>query len=163
MKKNLDDPRAEVFPWSQATSSELGKLEAAQNGPECWFPDELSPLIDNSNLHEPSSFGLRFKGELIGWTITHLSANERITFVTAFARSIPEYPLAGLRMIQETTRAIIAAASLKPIPLSCSVVKGNKFLRFMERQVFKHIETKSTELDVISKQITSTTLKLEHK
>ena len=152
LKKNFNDSRVEIFQWSELTDDEFKKLESAAASSDCWFPDMLSPLIDNTNLHQPTSLGLRFEGEVIGWLITNRVDDGPITFQTMFAKPVPDYPLAGLKMMQELSHRLIEISQTQPpVGLSYSIVDGNKFFEFMERRVFGYLDTTTHELDVISK------------
>ena len=152
LKKNFNDSRLEVFPWSELTDDESEKLESTQASSDCWFPEMLSPLIDNTHLHQPTSLGIRFEGEVIGWLITHRVNDGPISFVTMFAKPIPDYPLAGLKMFQDCAHRLVEISQTEPpVQLSCSIVDGNKFFEFMERRVFGYLDTTTHEFDVISK------------
>ena len=154
LKRNLSDSRVEVFPWHELTDEESKKLESVQASSDCWFPELLSPLIDNTNLHRPTSLGLRFDGEVIGWSITDRVDDGPIVFVTMFAKPTPDYPLAGLKMMQECAHRLVEISKTPPpIPLSCSIVDGNKFFEFMERRVFGYLDTTTHEVDLIGKSL----------
>lgn len=152
LKRNLNDDRLEVFPWHEVTEGELAKLKEVEKSDDCWFPEILSPLGDTSNLHKPTSLGLRFEGELIGWVVTQKAIEGPIVFSTMFAKAISEYPLAGLKMFQDCAHRLIEISKTQePVPVSCAIIDGNKFYEFMERRVFGYLDTTVTELDVISK------------
>ena len=156
LKRNLNDDRLEVFPWHEISPAEIKTLERAEASPDCWFPDQLSPLIDHSNLHRPTSLGLRFKDEVIGWIITHQIKEGPIVFITMFARPTPEYPLAGLKMMQVLAHRLIKISKTQaPVQLHLSIVEGNKFFQFMEKRVFDYLSTEVRRMDVISKTLES--------
>lgn len=152
-KKQLRNSDIEVFPWDEVTTDELRTLADAGARDDCWFPIKLSPLVDNTYLYRPFSIGLRYKGELIGWSIAHRFADGPVNFSIMFARAIPEYPLAGLHLLQKTAdRLIEHAEHHPPTSLRCAIVDGNKFFEFMERKVFAYLPTETSELDTYCRE-----------
>ncbi len=43
MKRTFENPRLEVFPWTEVRQEELDRLAAIAQKPDCWFPESLSP------------------------------------------------------------------------------------------------------------------------
>ena len=149
LRRQLSHPDLELFPWYDVSSDELHELYEESQRDDCWFDKTLSPLVDNRNLHRETSLGLRFRGKVIGWSVTHRIDKGPIIFSVMFARKIPEYPLAGLRLLQGTAESLIRQGNLETTPLLCAVVSGNKFFEFLERKIFDFLPTVVTETDVM--------------
>jgi len=152
-KKRLVNRDIEVFPWHEVRQEELDILARDSQSENCWYDRKLSPLIDNTYLYAPLSIGLRYKGEIIGWSIAHRLNNDPINFSVMFSRRISEYPFAGFHLLQSTADKLVdLAASGPPTYLHCAIMDGNKFFEFMERKVFDYLPTEVRELDVYCKE-----------
>lgn len=152
-RQRVDHDLIEVFPWHEISDRELQRLLAISKTEDCWFPSKLSPLVDNTHLYRPLSIGLRYKGELIGWSIAHRFLEGPINFSIMFARKIPEYPLAGFHLLQATADLLVKHADeYPPALLQCAIVDGNKFFGFMQRKVFDFLQTKVQEMDVYCRE-----------
>lgn len=72
----------ELFDWKNLTKEERKDLEYLVD--QRAIPGYLSPFIKESLIHYNTSVGLRFKGEVIGWMITHWHENDTIEFRSLF-------------------------------------------------------------------------------
>ncbi|WP_375562850.1 TIGR03032 family protein [Bernardetia sp. OM2101] len=82
----------ELFLWKDVTQeekNEILKKKETQN----WYPDYLSPFQHEANIDITSSTGLRYKGKIIGWMITHRIQSDTVEFTSAF---IDQNSVAGL-------------------------------------------------------------------
>lgn len=155
LRRRIQNADVEVLPWSEVTESELLKLKEDASKTDCWFPKSLSPIVDNTNIHAPTSIGLRFRGELIGWSITHKFMTSPVVFSVMFAKKVPEFPLAGLALLQATADRLIELGKSGRTPLSCAILDGNKFYDFMARKVFPYLDTETQDMWVFRKVINS--------
>lgn len=71
----------EVFPWADLRASE--RLALADRG---WYPRDLDPLAEETTLEPCTSLGLRYRGELAGWLITHRVDADTVRYTTGFVR-----------------------------------------------------------------------------
>lgn len=72
----------EVFPWTDLRASE--RLALAERG---WYPRDLDPLEEEATLEPCNSLGLRYRGELAGWLITHRVDANTVRYTSGFVRS----------------------------------------------------------------------------
>lgn len=147
------DPRLELFPWHLVRAKEQRELAEVAQSPDCWYPQPLSPLGDNTHLHQPTSLGMRFEGELVGWSLSHRIGKGPIVLSVMFAKRIPEYPLAGLRLVQEVTRNILEFSKQEPVQVAFSIMGDNKFFGFISRQVVRYVTAEIVESNVYKKEL----------
>lgn len=76
-------PDFSVFPWCNLTSGDLAGLRERQAA-EPWYPEELTPFRNEQLLEPYSSLGLRFKGQIVGWCLTHVMDSETVRYSTLF-------------------------------------------------------------------------------
>ena len=73
----------EEFPWHTLKKSEMDKIrhQIAQGH----FEPLISPLGHDENIIEPlNSLGLRYKGEVVGWMVTHRIARDTIRYSSLY-------------------------------------------------------------------------------
>ncbi len=67
MKLTLSDD-FEIFDWRELTHDERAYINRRKA--EGWFPEPLDPFLHEESMQlAPGSLGLRFKGQLVGWSI----------------------------------------------------------------------------------------------
>ncbi len=74
-----------VFPWQELTPRERAKILAEQNRAP-WFPQQVTPFQEEDRIEHVNSLGVRFKGEVIGWMITHRLTADTIQYTALFMR-----------------------------------------------------------------------------
>ena len=75
----------EIFPWSELTAKERDSIIERQED-EPWFPPVLTPFQEEGRIEAVNSLGLRYKGEVVGWMITHRAASDTIQYTSLFVR-----------------------------------------------------------------------------
>ena len=83
MQERSFPPEFSVFQWCDRTAADLADLRERQ-AVKPWYPEELTPFKDEHLLEPYSSLGLRFKGQLIGWCLTHVLDSETVRYSTLF-------------------------------------------------------------------------------
>ena len=89
----------EVFQWVDLTAAERAEILERQSR-ERWFPELLTPFWKEHLIEPASSLGLRYRGEIVGWCISHRVDRETIRFARLFVR----------RDLQATGRAVTLLA-----------------------------------------------------
>jgi GNAT superfamily N-acetyltransferase len=74
-----------TFLWSELTQDEKMVIQRKQEV-EQWYPESLSPFQDEDMIEPLNSLGLRYKGEVVGWMITHRLASDTIRYTSLFVR-----------------------------------------------------------------------------
>jgi GNAT superfamily N-acetyltransferase len=76
---------AEVVPWSEITKAERESIVRRQKETP-WIPHDLVPERHEEGYHPPTSAGLRIKGEVMGWALTHQMSPTVIRYTCSFVR-----------------------------------------------------------------------------
>lgn len=75
-----------VFPWKDLTAEEREGLRESQKATG-WIKPDLEPWKHDAEAFEPvSSLGIRLKGEIVGWIITHALDDRVVRFTCSFIR-----------------------------------------------------------------------------
>jgi GNAT superfamily N-acetyltransferase len=135
-------PEFEVFPWVDLTASERENLSLECGKPNSWFPEVLSPFWFDQRIEPVSSLGLRYRGDIVGWCITHRLDRETIRFARLFVR----------RDLQATSRAIMLLAQSIYRHESTEVYKAIfdvaahniAMLRFVNRRMAPYLKSMRT-------------------
>jgi GNAT superfamily N-acetyltransferase len=92
-----------IFPWCQLTPDERIAILRQQEAEE-WYPENLSAFAQEENIELLNSLGLRYKGQVVGWMITHRIAPDTIRYTSLFVK----------KELQQMGRAIpLLAESIK--------------------------------------------------
>jgi hypothetical protein len=97
----------EIFPWTQMTAEELDALRES-NVRSPWATVGLEAWRHCVPSFDPvSSVGLRYRGEVVGWVITHRVTPDVVRFACAFARK--DLPGRGrvLAIMTESIRRLV--------------------------------------------------------
>jgi GNAT superfamily N-acetyltransferase len=75
----------EIFPWMEITSQERVALKKQQEEKR-WMASDAIPFDYEQDLEPINSIGLRYKGEVVGWLITHRIAPDTIRYTCSYVR-----------------------------------------------------------------------------
>jgi predicted GNAT family acetyltransferase len=81
-KEDYFDNSYEIFPWSSITEEEIISIQAQKDD----IPHDLYPLQYMGNMEGLNSIGLRYRGDVIGWLISHRIAPDTIRFTCSYIR-----------------------------------------------------------------------------
>jgi len=70
------------FPWKELTKKERAKL--ALQDQKGYIPASVSPFHDEKRIEYINSLGLRYKGEVIGWVVTHRTDPDTIRYTALY-------------------------------------------------------------------------------
>lgn len=74
-----------IFPLTELTEDDRLSIQQRQVE-EPWIPQDLIPFRHEENLEPLNSVGLRYKGEVVGWVITHRLDPDTIRYTCSFVR-----------------------------------------------------------------------------
>lgn len=74
-----------IFPWQEITTEERILL-CKQQETKPWIPSLLVPFHHEYNLETLNSLGLRYRGEVVGWVLTHRLAPDTIRYTCSYIR-----------------------------------------------------------------------------
>lgn len=75
-------PDYQEFLWSEITNDEKDQIKRMEK--QGIVPDILSPFFEESRIEPLNSLGLRYKGEIVGWMITHRIDQNTIRYTSLF-------------------------------------------------------------------------------
>jgi len=75
----------EIFPWMEITPQERVALKKQQEEKH-WMASDAIPFDYEQDLEPINSIGLRYKGEVVGWLITHRTAPDTIRYTCSYVR-----------------------------------------------------------------------------
>jgi GNAT superfamily N-acetyltransferase len=83
MHRSYLPPDFEIFPWIQLQQEERQKIREQRD-----FRYEVcfSPFIEDEEIEPVSSLGLRYRGDVVGWLITHVIPPDTLRFTRMFVR-----------------------------------------------------------------------------
>ncbi|MBU0947066.1 MAG: GNAT family N-acetyltransferase [Proteobacteria bacterium] len=85
LKKSLLPPSCEIFLWKDLPQTERNFIINRQRQAP-WYPEILSPFHNEAIIEHLNSLGLRYRGEIAGWVITHRISKKTIRYTTSFVR-----------------------------------------------------------------------------
>lgn len=81
----------EIFPWKQLKKTEREQLEAQYE--EGYYSESVYPFEGEETIEFSNSLGLRSKGRVIGWVVTHRIAPDTIKYSCLYIQ--PEFQFLG--------------------------------------------------------------------
>lgn len=94
----------EIFPWAALTQTEKQLLLTRKD-----YPDALSPFSNDTRIEPLNSLGLRYKGEVIGWCLTHRVAPDTIRYSSFFVAKQYQKMGRGISLLAEAIKRQIAS------------------------------------------------------
>lgn len=76
----------DIFEWADLSPEEKRLFVGENRGPS-WFPEQLNPFTRGDLVHVPTSVGLRYRGELIGWCVTYAFGPTDLTVSSLFVKA----------------------------------------------------------------------------
>lgn len=115
-----------VFPWVELTKADKESILKRKA-----YPDVLSPFSDDPRLEPLNSLGLRYQGEVIGWTINHRIDPDTIRYSVMFVEEKFQRMGRGFSLLTEAVKRQISSS----IPYATAAVASNNLpmLRCVER------------------------------
>jgi hypothetical protein len=144
IKRAVVPTRYEFFPWQELRSTERQWLEN-HCGQAGWYPDVLSPFLDEDRMESANSVGLRYQGTVSGWMITHRVSANTIRYTTLFVRRELQQLGRGIALVAESLRRHYAWRRAEaPYGIWNFELSNRSMGRFFER----HLMPYSTSSDV---------------
>jgi ribosomal protein S18 acetylase RimI-like enzyme len=136
----------EVFPWVDLTVADHDRLVQNQS-----YPDSLNPFSQDPRIEPINSLGLRYQGEIVGWTINHRVAADTIRYSTMFVERRFQRMGRGFSLLGEAIKrqinsgipyATTAVASDNPLMLACADRHYKPYATYLSeaRSSFKTID-----------------------
>jgi N-acetylglutamate synthase-like GNAT family acetyltransferase len=127
-----------IFPWPDLTEAERTAILEKQEK-QAWYPDNLSPFVQEQEIEPLNSLGLRHQGQVVGWMVTHRIAPDTIRYTRLFVK----------QELQKMGRAIpLLAESIKlqcstDIPYGIWTIQQDNLgmLNFMKRRMAPYLSS----------------------
>jgi len=115
MHRSYLPPDFEIFPWADLKEEERQNIREQRD-----FQYEVcfSPFVEGEEIEPVSSLGLRYKGEVVGWLITHVIPPDTLRFTRMFVR--PDLPKRG----RAISLLIESMSRYKELPIANIVPNG---------------------------------------
>ena len=124
-----------IFPWVELTAQERTKIKQRENGLN--YPDELCPF-KTDQIEALSSVGLRYEGEVVGWSIFHRVTPSFVIYKSLFVK--PELRSIGLGVHLFVASANRQLTDEKVTKAMFIVLKDNtRMLRFVKRHIVPYL------------------------
>lgn len=125
------------FDWKDLTPTDrqhIGKRKEQED----WYPDALTPFQIEDKIHYPTSVGLRYEGNVVGWMLTHQIAEDTVQYTTLFVS--PELQRMGRAigvLIEAIRRQIAMYNGGSPLRYGAFQVESSNelMIRFVERRM----------------------------
>jgi GNAT superfamily N-acetyltransferase len=89
-----------IFPWGKITKEERLEIEQKQKNEEWITPSYHIPFAhETKDLEALNSLGLRYKGQVVGWVLTHRIAPDTIRYTTMFVRQDLQKMARGIALV----------------------------------------------------------------
>jgi uncharacterized protein (TIGR03032 family) len=117
-----------VFPWHELTTAEAESWQQRQD-----YPSSLNPFTHDPRLEPLNSLGLRYRGEVIGWMLTHRVAPDTIRYSSLFVSEKFQKLGRGISLLAESIQRQIASSVTN---CTFSVARENaQMLKFVDRHL----------------------------
>ncbi|MDH6061501.1 GNAT family N-acetyltransferase [Chrysosporum bergii ANA360D] len=129
-------PDYQIFPWLEITADERKKIIAnAENSP--WNSLGLNPFVEEDIIEPIGSLGLRYKGEVVGWMVTHRVTPDTIRYTSLFVNENLQTLGRGIDLIIRAINLQRFHDKLKKLQQASFAVGMNnpKMVQFTERRL----------------------------
>ena len=98
----------EIFLWSELTAEERNSIIDRQKD-EPWFPPVLTPFQEEERIEPLNSLGLRYRGEVVGWMITHRTSPDTVQYTSLFVRKDLQRPGRAIPLLAQAIKRQMAS------------------------------------------------------
>ncbi len=136
--KPLPKGEWDFFLWKDLTDEEEYQIQF--NLHHRIISRSISPFRGPLPIHQETSIGLRHKGKLIGWSITHSIDPKTLRYSTLYVDPAYQYRGPGVQLLIATLRAHDPLREIYPHAF-CEVILDqvpDSWVNFLKRKVFSH-------------------------
>ena len=135
-----------IFPWTELTTEEEEEIRRRQEQEDGgWYPQTLTPFQVEERMEPLNSLGLRHKGQVVGWMITHRTTPDTIQYTSLFVDAKLQNLGRALPLVTEAVRRQMAVADEIPRAIFQVEVENESAMKFVNRRVRPYM-TSVTEL-----------------
>jgi GNAT superfamily N-acetyltransferase len=123
----------EVFPWVALSAAERQALQAEQAA-HPWYPEVLSPFLEEARCEPHTSLGLRVQGQVVGWAMFHTLTPDTLRFTSLFIRPEAQGSGAGMALVAECLRRVLTHTTFQFVTFIIHA-QNAQMLRFARRHI----------------------------
>lgn len=132
MRRRPLDPDFAIVPWRELTTADEAEILREQ-ADRPWFPERLSPFQEREIQEPMNSLGLRHRGLVAGWMITHRVAADTVRYTSLFVRDELRGRGASMALVREATFLQLAALGPASFAMFGVLVDNPEMRRFVDR------------------------------
>lgn len=127
------------FPWDQLTEIDRSKLMHQEERE--MFPLEVSPFgSKEKDIEMSNSLGLRYKGEVVGWMVTHRKAPDLITYTCFYIQKRWQMTGVAVKLLCDSIQLQLRG-DVKWAALEVNMEKTEpSWMRFLERRLIPYAQ-----------------------
>jgi GNAT superfamily N-acetyltransferase len=131
-------PKYKIFPWTELQESQREAIQERMKTDNLWL--KFNPFVGGNLIDTISSYGVRYEGQVIGWSISHNMIPNQTTFAEMFVT--PECPLRPRIALPLMAQAIGSCfESGCPRATFRTETSNAPMLKFIDRWLTPYIET----------------------
>jgi len=142
---------AEIFHWSELTDQDRAFMEDALANDDR-YPIGFSPNNGGEEINMLNSMGLRYKGEIAGWVITHQINPTTIRYSNVFMRQDLQVYGCAILLLQASIDLQNEVITKIPNSLFTAYDRHPEMVRFARKRLFPFMD-KVSELRYRTKQL----------
>lgn len=100
-----------IFPWAEITPLERVALQQQQETQPWIEPFHIPFQHETPDLEPLNSLGLRYKGQVVGWVITHRIAADTIRYTSMFVKQDLQKMARGIALVIKAIQLQVEAVS----------------------------------------------------
>jgi GNAT superfamily N-acetyltransferase len=127
----------ESFFWVNLPEDERQALQAEQVT-KPWYPEYLSPFAGEELIDAVTSLGLRYQGQVVGWSICHRLTPDTTRHTSVFVRAELDGAGAGIPLLAESLRRVLADTPAQYLVFVVHA-QNEPMLRFARRHIIPHM------------------------
>jgi hypothetical protein len=124
------------FSWHTLSAEERSWLRTQENEGLA-YGTELSPFVEEDSIESVNSVGVRYRGKIVGWLITHRPIPDTIRYSRLFMRRDLRRLGRGAALLAESMRRHVTSALAQQAPKGVFDLRpdNESMLRFVQRRL----------------------------
>lgn len=133
----------EEFPWSSLSDEERKELLLRLNNRA--IPAAVSPFLDEKMLEPLNSLGLRHRGRIVGWMLTHRTGPDTIRYTSLYIESDLQFLGPGVKLLTDAI-LIQKKSAIKWAVFDLPLLHvSSSWMRFIKRRLIPYAQAVSLQ------------------
>lgn len=127
----------EIFPWRDLRDDERADIRAQRS---IRYSEDFSPFYEEDRMEPISSLGLRHRGVVAGWMITHIVEPDTLRFTKMFVRDDLQKRARGISLLVESIKRFAAQPMVERVSSAVFAihVSNAPMIQFARRRLGPH-------------------------